>query len=163
MSSRRQAREYALQALYQWDISGTSGRVSLDGLWQGLVDGDGIQGSRPGDEDEIAFAERLVLGVEAQHERIDALLEEVSTNWRVKRMPAVDRNILRIAVFELMDCPEVPASVAMNEAIEIGKRFGTADSRAVINGIVDRVARQVGRADEGGAPARRRSKPRAQG
>ena len=73
------------------------------------------------------------------------MIEEASTNWRVSRMPVVDRNILRIAVFELVECPDIPATVSINEAIELAKCFGAADSRAFVNGIVDRVARKLDR------------------
>lgn len=156
MSSRRQAREFALQALYHADIGGGTARQALDALWAGLLEGEGLEGMRPGDAEAQTFAESLALGADAARERIDALLEEVSTNWRVRRMPAVDRNILRVAVHELMASPDVPASVVINEAIEIAKRFGTSDSSAFVNGVLDRVARQLGRADDGGGRRRGR-------
>jgi N utilization substance protein B len=93
----------------------------------------------------MEFAQRLGLGVQEHLERIDALIEEASTNWRLPRMPVVDRNILRMAAFELMACVDIPATVSINEAVELAKKFGTADSRAFVNGIVDRMARQLGR------------------
>jgi transcription antitermination protein NusB len=145
MASRRRSRWYALQALYHLDLSEVSGHEALGQLWAGLLDGEGLEGDRPPESEEIEFAQRLVLGVEANRDRIDLLIEECSTNWRVPRMPVVDRNILRIAAFELLECRDIPATVAINEAVELAKRYGTRESRAFVNGIVDRLARQVGR------------------
>ena len=82
----------------------------------------------------------------ARHgERIDAMIEDASTNWRIARMPVVDRNILRLASFELAECTDVPANVSINEAIELAKKFGDKDSRAFVNGILDRIAGETGR------------------
>ena len=145
MASRRRAREFALQALYQADLTAVSGTAALDHLWSGLVDGEGLEGQRPAESEEVEFAQRLVLGVVEDGERIDAMIDEASTNWRLARMPLVDRNILRLAAFELMSCTDIPASVSINEAVELAKRFGTADSKAFVNGIVDRLGRTLGR------------------
>jgi N utilization substance protein B len=98
--------------------------------------------------DELAFAETLVRGVMGHKERIDQILGECSTNWRVSRMAMVDRNILRLATFELLELTDIPPRATLNEAIEIGKAYGTADSSAFINGILDKVATRV-RAFEG--------------
>ena len=84
-------------------------------------------------------------GVEARGEQIDQLIEQASVNWRIPRMPTIDRNILRLASFELLACPDIPASVSINEAIELAKRFGDRESRAFVNGILDRIAAEVGR------------------
>ncbi|MBX2800284.1 MAG: transcription antitermination factor NusB [Myxococcales bacterium] len=145
MASRRRARQFALQALFQADLREVSAATALNDLWSGLMDDDGIEGERPPESEEVEFAQRLGHGVEAHRERIDTLIDECSTNWRLARMPVVDRNVLRIAAYELIDCPDIPATVAINEAIELAKKYGTADSRAFVNGIVDRIARQVGR------------------
>ena len=145
MPSRRRARQFALQALYQSELSGEPVRVALSALWAGSMDGEGIEDSRPPEGNEVEFTERLVLGVDAHRAAIDAVIEECSTNWRMPRMPLVDRNILRITGFELMHCADVPATVSMNEAVELAKRYGTAESRAFVNGIVDRMARNVQR------------------
>ncbi|HMV66883.1 MAG TPA: transcription antitermination factor NusB [Myxococcota bacterium] len=151
--SRRQARIYALQALYHADHAQLRATQALQALWQSLLDGEGIDGERGPESDEIEFAQRLVRGVEEHGVAIDALIEQCSTNWRLRRMPVVDRNILRVAAFELMRCDDIPATVSINEAVELAKLFGTDDSRAFVNGIVDRIGRQVGRLPEG---ARRR-------
>ena len=145
MASRRRARQFALQALFEADLRAVSAAAALNDLWSGLMDDEGIEGERLPESEEVEFAQRLGHGVEARKEQIDALIDECSTNWRLARMPVVDRNILRIAAYELLDCPDIPATVAINEAIELAKRYGTGDSRAFVNGIVDRMARQLGR------------------
>ncbi len=89
------------------------------------------------------FFLKLVSGVNAGRLEIDALIERFSSNWKVSRMSGVDRNILRIAVFELMGCPDIPTRVTLNEAIDIGKRFGTEESGAFINGILDSINQAV--------------------
>lgn len=155
MASRRQAREYALQALYQADLAGVGVQQALTGLWDGLIDGEGIDDVRAPESAEVEFAQRLALGAEEARESIDALIEDCSTNWRLHRMPVVDRNILRLAAFELMKCADIPSTVSINEAVELAKRFGTEDSRAFVNGIVDRMARQLGRGVDEGRRKRR--------
>ena len=94
--------------------------------------------------DELAFCELLVKGVCDHKEAIDALLSGSSTNWKVARMAVVDRNILRMGVYELQHLGDIPPRVTLNEAIEIGKRYGTTDSGAFINGLLDKVAAQLG-------------------
>ncbi len=150
MASRRRAREYALKALYHADLGQVPVTEALNGLWSALLDGEGIDGVRPPESQEVEFAQQLAQGVQDGRDGIDELIEQCSTNWRVPRMPVVDRNILRLAGFELGECRDIPANVTINEAIELAKRFGSAESRAFVNGIVDRMARQLGR-----LPARR--------
>jgi transcription antitermination protein NusB len=145
MASRRRAREFALQALFESDLRDVTAASALNDLWSGLMDGEGIDDARPPESEEVEFAQRLARGVEERRAELDGLIEGASTNWRLARMPIVDRNILRIATFELVGCNDIPATVSINEAIELAKRFGTADSRAFVNGIVDRVARHLGR------------------
>lgn len=94
-------------------------------------------------DDNLDFADQITHGVMARRDDIDRLISEVSTNWRIGRMAHVDRNILRVAAFELQSMPETPVRVILNEAIEIAKRFGTQDSRAFINGILDRLAAKI--------------------
>lgn len=89
------------------------------------------------------FFLKLVSGVGAGRPEIDALIERFSSNWKVSRMSGVDRNILRIAVFELLCCPDIPTRVTLNEAIDIGKRFGAEESGAFINGILDSIHQAV--------------------
>lgn len=146
--ARRRAREFALQALYGADVRALSAQGALNDLWSGMLDDQGIDdAARAPESEEIEFAQALVAGVLEDRDALDELVETCSTNWRVSRMPVVDRNILRLAAFELKHRADIPATVSMNEAIELAKTFGTADSRAFVNGIVDRLARQLGRVD----------------
>ncbi|MBT3218809.1 MAG: transcription antitermination factor NusB [Proteobacteria bacterium] len=145
MASRRRAREFAVQALYQADLSGTTVSVALNSLWAGIMDGEGIDDLRPPVSEEMEFAQRLAHGVEQRLDEIDSLIEGSSTNWRLARMPLVDRNILRIAVFELMACDDIPPNVSINEAVELAKRFGATESRAFVNGIIDKIRRRLQR------------------
>ena len=141
--ARRKAREFALKALYQADVSEGLGTDALAGLWAGLLDGE--QDEKPAEADEIEFAERLVGSVDENKARIDELIESASKNWRLVRMPTVDRNILRLAAGEMLLMSDVPVSVSINEAVELAKRFGDKESRAFVNGILDRIASILGR------------------
>lgn len=91
----------------------------------------------------------LAHGVKGRWEKINALLAESSEHWKVSRMSGVDRNVMRIAIFEMFYCDDVPSRVAINEAIEIGKKYGTDDSGAFINGVLDRINKEMGGADDG--------------
>ena len=133
MGTRRQAREHALSILYQVDISQASPAEALGLFWK----------LEPADADVMEFARTLVRGVADHRGRIDELISDASTNWKLPRMSFVDRNILRLATFELLQLEEVPPTVSVNEAIELGKRYGTTDSGSFINGILDRVARNL--------------------
>lgn len=152
MASRRRAREFALLALYHADLAGEPDtRRSLAQLWEGQLDG--AFSGRPAESEEVEFAHRLCQGVDRRRQEVDALIENASANWRLARMPVVDRNILRMAAYELLDCPDIPVSVSINEAVELAKRYGDKDSRAFVNGILDRIAADTGR---GGRRHRRR-------
>ncbi len=145
MSSRRRARGFALQVLCAADVRDHDVGTTLEDLKADLQDAEEpTEDDRP-TEEEAAFARRLVEGVHQERERIDACVEKCATNWRVARMPLVDRNILRLATFELMCCEDIPGAVSINEAVELAKRFGGTESRAFVNGTVDRVARTLGR------------------
>jgi len=145
MASRRRSREFALQALYQWDLVKSEPQVTLNGLWEGLLEDDGLDDCRPPESEEVEFAQRLVLGVVDEFESLDLLVENCSTNWRVARMPIVDRNVLRMACLEMRDFDDVPATVTINEAVELAKKFGSKESKAFVNGIADRLARNLGK------------------
>ena len=141
--ARRRAREFALAALYQSDIAGGGVAPALKGLLLGQLE-DGIDG-KAAEADEVEFAQRIADGVDAQRKEIDQHIEAASKNWRLVRMPVVDRNILRLATYELMLCPDVPVSVTINEAVELAKRFGDKESKSFVNGILDRIASDLGR------------------
>jgi N utilization substance protein B len=144
MAGRRRAREFALQALYAVDVAGVTGGAALSALWAGRLE-DSEQVDEPVSPDEMEFAQELVRGVLEEREALDARIEGASTNWRLARMPTVDRNILRLGAHEIASRSDIPASVSMNEAIELAKRFGGSESRAFVNGILDRIAAEVGR------------------
>jgi len=128
MGSRTKAREIALQALYQQDTAGGSGVEVVTGHFDEL------------DAETQKFAAELVTGVSAERANIDALIERTSTNWKIDRMARVDRNILRLAIYELLRLPDVPVRVTLNEAIELGKKFGSEESSGFVNGILDKIA-----------------------
>ncbi len=128
MRSRHQARERALQILFQYDIHGKPG-LWLDEFWKPLKD----------DKDTKAFAERLVQGVQEQKQDLDGLIGRYAINWKVSRMQIVDRNILRLGTYELLWLDEVPARVTLNEAIELAREFGDEDASKFVNGILDKI------------------------
>lgn len=129
MGSRRRAREFALQMLYQWDVTGSKSSEVLKIFWVNI-------GFAP---DEQVYAERLFLGVAKEVRALDQAIETYSHKWRVSRMPPVDRNVLRLGTYELLHVEDVPVSVTINEAIELGKHYSTSESGAFINGILDKV------------------------
>jgi N utilization substance protein B len=144
VSGRRRAREFAVQALCAVDVAGSTGGVALAGLWASRLDHTDLEGEDATPE-EIEFAQEIVQGVLADKDGLDVRIEAASVNWRLARMPTVDRNILRLGAYEIVAREDIPASVSINEAIELAKRFGGAESRAFVNGILDRIAAEVGR------------------
>jgi transcription antitermination protein NusB len=150
VASRRRARTFAMQALYMADLREESAATCLNDLWSMLMDDEGVEGERPPESAEVEFASRLARGAEDSRDELDSLIEQCSTNWRLPRMPVVDRNILRMAAFELKSCADIPASVSINEAVELAKTYGGGDSRAFVNGIVDRLGRLLGRIEKRG-------------
>lgn len=131
---RTRAREIALQLLFQFDLRGERYEEELGRGTASLVADDS-----GGDTEVQEFAVRLVEGTRKHRDEIDQRLRTVTRNWNLERMAAVDRNVLRMAIFELMHCADVPPKVAINEAIELGKKFSTANSGGFVNGILDRV------------------------
>lgn len=99
---------------------------------------------KPGDMVD-PFTQRLVTGVTRNLKEIDSVIEGVSEHWRTGRMAAVDRNILRLGVFELMFCDDIPATVSINEMIEVAKSFGSENSAAFVNGILDKIKASLSR------------------
>ncbi len=128
MGSRHQARERALQILFQYDIHRKPG-LWLDEFWKPLQV----------DEDTKAFAEQIVAGVLKRKAEIDALLTKYATNWKVSRMPIVDRNILRAGLYEFFWMDDVPAKVTLDEAVELAKSFGDDEASKFVNGVLDKV------------------------
>ncbi len=138
MGYRRQSRELALQALFFLDMN-SSGDVQAD------VAAFCLENEAKLIPDVHPFFVELVQGVMGAMDRIDPLLETYSRNWKVSRMPVVDRNIMRIAAFELLERSDIPPSVTINEAVDIAKKFSTRESGAFVNGILDRLREAVGR------------------
>jgi N utilization substance protein B len=128
---RTKARERALQALYQIDVAATDLDEALARFWRSF---------EPVEREVRETAEALVRGVAEHRREIDDSIETVSVNWRLDRMAKVDRNVLRLAIYELRHRPDVPVKVAINEAIELGKKYGSESSGAFINGVLDAVA-----------------------
>ena len=133
MIDRRRAREVAMQALYQLDVNRDFDVQTIRQFVSNRLRFPGLE----------EFCCSLIEGVRTNASEIDELIVQAADNWSIERMAAVDRNALRVAVFELGHCPEVPTSVAINEALEICRRYSTADSVAFVNGILDPIARQV--------------------
>lgn len=133
MGRRRKSREFALQVLYQLNITKQDVIQVLTQFHENFL--------RDGEGDE--FLKRLVLGVLEHCKELDRLIEEYSENWRLDRIDMIDRNILRMALFELLHCEEIPPKVTINEAIDLGKRYGSEDSGSFINGILDRIQNDV--------------------
>lgn len=94
------------------------------------------------DGETLSFVDALVAGVIANKETIDAMIAKHSTHWKISRMPLVDKNILRLAVYEILLAPDIPMKVTLNEAIEIAKKFGTEESSAFVNGVLDNIAKE---------------------
>ena len=129
--SRSQCREWALQFLYQAEFVGSRNREDLDRFW-GHFHPDG-----PG---APAYLRELAAGVDSHREELDALIARYSEHWRLERMTVVDRNLLRLAAFELIfKKGRVPPKVVINEALELAKRYGSEDSGAFVNGILDQI------------------------
>lgn len=143
MKKRSRGRELALQLLYQLDQRGAD---TLELAEEFLRDEEQDRESR-------AFALRLFQGTHDETEKLDGIIRAVAQNWEIKRMAVIDRNVLRLATYELLHCKDVPPKVAINEAIELGKRYSTSNSGAFINGILDKIKSRHVDGGEASAPA----------
>jgi len=132
MGTRRKSRELALQALYEEELAGQAR----------LLDFEEFCAHFQVNKKAIPYAKKLLDGVQGKKEEINQLISRYAENWRLERMSVIDRNILRLAVFELHYQDDVPTSVAINEAVEIAKRYSTDDSGPFINGILDGMAKE---------------------
>ena len=139
MPRRRKARECALQLLFQWEGDRPNPASLLPAFWQG----------RKVDPETLRFAEELFFGTVGALDEIDPLLAAHSQHWKLERMAAVDRNVLRLAVRELMTRTDTPAAVVIDEALEIARRFSSEDSVEFINGVLDAIRKAL----ESRAPA----------
>ena len=133
MGRRTKARECAFQILYQWQITGEPMSAVLEGFWR----------VRSGTPAAKAMAERLALGAQARADELDGQIQAAATHWRLDRIAPVDRTILRLGAYELAEEKQTPAAVVLDEAVELAKRFGEADSPAFVNGVLDAIRKRV--------------------
>jgi N utilization substance protein B len=133
MGRRTKARECAFQMLYQWDVTGAPMEKVVDSFWR----------VRRSTSTTRTMADRLANGARARADEIDAAITEAASNWRLDRIAPVDRTILRLGTWELIGEPETPPAVVLDEAVELAKRFGEADSPAFVNGVLDAIRRRV--------------------
>lgn len=127
MARRRKAREYALQLLYQWEGERNDPAALLPEFWRGVK----------ADAATRRFAEELFTGTVANLDELDPVIAAHSEHWRLDRMAAIDRCLLRLALYELKTHPDTPAAVVIDEALEVGKRFSSPESVEFINGVLD--------------------------
>ena len=141
MKRREQARQIALQALYQLD-------VRREDLGPEIVE---FLRESTKEPEVYFFARRLTEGTWAWREEADRLIREAAEHWRPERMAILDRNILRLAAYEISQCPDIPPRVAIDQAIELAKRFSSAESGAFVNGVLDKILRLVKGEEAAGA------------
>jgi len=136
MGPRRKAREYALQMLFQWDIT----HDAMDQVFATFFQ------NQPEESEAIAdFARQLVLGTVEHVEQIDEMIRRHAEHWRLDRMATVDRNLLRLAIYEFLYDRDTPKTVVINEAIEIARRFSAQESPQFINGVLDSIKKELER------------------
>jgi transcription antitermination protein NusB len=134
MGARRRARECALQMLFSYDVTHSSVEELIETYWGEMAEAA---------EDVRVFANELVTGTISHLNEIDELIRLRTEHWRITRMAIVDRNLLRLAIFEFLYQPTTPMTVAINEALEIARRFSTHEATQFINGILDAIKRDV--------------------
>lgn len=142
MGARRSGREAALQMLFQLEASGASADQVVDLFWRASAEAD----FEP-DPEGRSYADTIVRGVASTLAEVDKRIGAASQNWRLERMSRVDRNLLRMSTWELMAQKDVPRAVVIDEAVELAKSYGTEDSSGFVNGVLDRIATDLGRTD----------------
>ena len=148
---RRRAREIALQILTQMDVNPEMDpALGLRRYFDHLAGNDDAESDEPqGQSDpgapafDKAFVEELVSGVTSRRDELDAIVQGLSRNWRIERMALVERNVIRVALFEMKFIASIPTNVALNEAVELAKRFSTSEGAAFVNGLLDRAATEL--------------------
>ena len=132
MRKRTQAREYALQILYQIDVRNDPEDKILVDFWKNIET-----------EPEISdFAAKLVIGTIRNKKKIDEMISKYASNWKLSRMAVIDRNVLRMAAYELLFCEDIPPKVSINEAVDLAKKFGDTESGKFVNGILDKINKE---------------------
>jgi N utilization substance protein B len=140
MGARHSGREAALQMLFQIEASGASADDAIDLFWRSFA--------ADADPEGRVYADACVRGVVGSGAELDQQIAAASQNWRVERMARVDRNVLRLGTWELVHQASVPRAVVLDEAVELAKAYGTDDSSAFVNGVLNKVADALGRRDE---------------
>ncbi len=143
MGKRREGREAAVQYLYQLDLHAGAVPVDTAAFWELYAE----QGRAAPTAKTRTFTEQLIHGVTSHQDEIDARIKECTANYELHRLAAVDRNILRVAIFELLHSLDVAPVVIINEAIEVAKKFGTEKSGGFVNGVLDRIKKEINRPD----------------
>ena len=133
MGKRRKARESTLQILFQLEFDDSELEKSFESFWR----------ERKASKEIKEYSRWLVEGIESHRERIDRLIQSVSENWRITRMAIVDRNVLRIAVFELLYEENIAPAIVINEAIEITKKYSSEEAATFVNGILDAARKKI--------------------
>ncbi|WP_394831841.1 transcription antitermination factor NusB [Pendulispora rubella] len=137
MGARHSGRESALQMLFQIEVSGASAEEAIALFWRNFE----------GEPEGRAYAEEIVRGVYEATEELDARIAAASKHWRLERMGRVDRNLLRAGTWELEHRQDVPRAVILDEAVELAKAYGSESSSSFVNGVLDRIAEELGRKD----------------
>lgn len=130
MRKRTQAREVAMTILYQMDVSGDTVHNLVEAYWE-------MQ--EKADPDVRQFADRIVRGTGKHRDEIDKVIIKYADNWQLDRMAAIDRNVLRFAIYELLYMPDIPPKVTINEAVNIAKKFSLIESGKFVNGVLDKI------------------------
>ena len=143
MSTRHEAREWAVQFLFQRDFNAGDLDEALTDFWEG----------RKPSAKSKAFVEEIVRGVEAHLDELDRVLQKYTEHWDVKRMSAVDRNIMRMALYEMLHRQDIPPVVSINEAVELAKDFSGREAGRFVNGVLDQACQHLDRPSREAAPA----------
>jgi len=136
MRKRTLARELALQVLYQMDITGDGSEPALDNFWA-------ARSEEKIEEEVKSFAGELVKGVSDNLAQIDEKIMSYAANWQLKRMAVIDRNVLRMGCFELIWRKDIPPKVAINEAVEVAKKYSGLEAGKFVNGILDKIKQEI--------------------
>jgi N utilization substance protein B len=139
MGARHSGREAALQILFQMEGADAPADEAIELYWRSF--------EQVADPEGRSYADEAVRGVDATRADLDAHIVQASTHWRIERMSRVDRNVLRLGTWELAHHPSVPRAVILDEAVELAKAFGTDESSAFVNGVLNKIADTLGRAD----------------
>ena len=165
MVTRREAREWAVQLLFQFDVNDVQKgnyAEAFERFWNGEYwklnktgvgtkaeqEAAALKTKKP-DKRARTFTEELVLGVRSNLAEIDKLLGELATNWNIRRMGVVDRNVLRLSIFEMLHRPDIPPAVSINEAIDLAKYFSNEESGRFVNGILDKAKVEISKIKKG--------------